>query len=212
MGHGSHAKSPLRRAWCPTPAMALNVTSGELGTFLPGHLEQEVSRGGRRAASSALPKKAPTPNPAPLTFQALGFVVQRAGFAAEVFPSPIDPDVHGLDLLPLRQLHVHVLDGFAQVGARRGGHGCGADEGCPAGRMPKPIPNVRLFLALPVVFFSPRSIHTGRSVTIPCYSASHAQGGKPSNCFDTFKASCYYPNSCSLARVLSRSNSLQNTF
>lgn len=152
MGHGSHAKSPLRRAWCPTPAVALNVTSGELGTFLPGHLEQEVSRGGRRAASSALPKKAPTPNLAPLTFQALGFVVQRAGFAAEVFPSPIDPDVHGLDLLPLWQLHVHVLDGFAQVGARRGGHGCGADEGCPAGRMPKPIPNVRLFLALPVVF------------------------------------------------------------
>lgn len=54
----------------------------------------------------------------PLTFQALGLVVQRAGFAAEVLPRAVDPDVHGLDLLPLRQLHVHVLDGFAQVGAR----------------------------------------------------------------------------------------------
>lgn len=62
-------------------------------------------------------------------------MVQRASFAAEVLPCPIDPDVHGLDLLPLRQFHVHVLDGFAQVGARRGGHGCRPDEGVPARRI-----------------------------------------------------------------------------
>lgn len=117
-------------------------------------------------------------------------MVQRAGFAAEVLPSPVDPDVHGLDLLPLRQLHVHVLDGFAQVGARRGGHGCGAGEGCPAGRMPKPIPNVRLFLALPVVFFL-HALFTGTAqFMVPCYPAPRAQGRKPSSCSDTFKASC----------------------
>lgn len=63
MGRGSHAKSPLRRAGCPTPARVHSVTSGELGTFLPGHLEQEVSGGGRRAASSALPKKHLLPIP-----------------------------------------------------------------------------------------------------------------------------------------------------
>lgn len=76
-------------------------------------------------------------------------MVQRAGFAAEVLPCPIDPDVHGLDLVPLRQLHVHVLDSFAQVGARRGGHGCRADKGVPAREDTKNNPSRQPFPALP---------------------------------------------------------------
>lgn len=52
----------------------------------------------------------------PLTFNALGLMVQCSGFAAQVLPSPIDPDVHGLHLFALRQLHVHLLYSFAQMG------------------------------------------------------------------------------------------------
>lgn len=78
----------------------------------------------------------------PLTFKALGLMVQRAGFAAEVLSCPINPDVHGLDLLSLRQLHVHMLNGFAELGARRGGHGCGLDEGVPARMIQNTTPTV----------------------------------------------------------------------
>lgn len=59
-----------------------------------------------------------SPAPALSPSRLLGLMVQCAGFAAEMLSCAINPDIHGLDLLPLWQLHVHVLDGFAQVGAR----------------------------------------------------------------------------------------------
>lgn len=56
-----------------------------------------------------------------LTFDALGLKIQRPGFAAEPLSGSINPNVHGLDFIPLSELHVLLLDSFTQCGA--GGHG-----------------------------------------------------------------------------------------
>lgn len=56
-----------------------------------------------------------------LTFDALGLKIQRPGFASEPLSGSINPNVHGLDFISLRELHVLLLDSFTQAGA--GGHG-----------------------------------------------------------------------------------------
>lgn len=52
-----------------------------------------------------------------LTFNAFGLRIQRPGFASQSLPGSVNPDVHGLDFTPLRELHVLLLDGFTQRGA-----------------------------------------------------------------------------------------------
>lgn len=57
-----------------------------------------------------------------LTFHALGLKIQRPGFAPEPLSGPINPNVHGLDFIPLRECHVLLLDSFTQSGAGGRGH------------------------------------------------------------------------------------------
>lgn len=71
--------------------------------------------------AAAHPRAAPTQ--LSLTFYRLGLTVQGAGLTTQSFSSSINPDVHCLDFITLRQGHVHLLDAFVQLGARRGGHG-----------------------------------------------------------------------------------------
>lgn len=52
-----------------------------------------------------------------LTFDAFGLRIKRPGFASEPLSGSVDPDVHGLDFVPLRELHVLLLDSFTQTGA-----------------------------------------------------------------------------------------------
>lgn len=75
-----------------------------------------------------------------LTFYTLGLTVQGPGLAAQSFSSTINPDIHSLDFLTLRQGHVHLLDAFVQVGARRGGHG-GRCSGERQNKIRTPTPN-----------------------------------------------------------------------
>lgn len=57
-----------------------------------------------------------------LTFDAFRFKVQRSGFATEPFTGSVDPNVHGLDFVSLREFHVLLLHSFTQGGAGRRGH------------------------------------------------------------------------------------------
>lgn len=52
-----------------------------------------------------------------LTFDAFRLRIKRPGFASEPLSGSVDPDVHGLDFVPLRELHVLLLDSFTQTGA-----------------------------------------------------------------------------------------------
>lgn len=57
-----------------------------------------------------------------LTLDRLGLGVQSSGLAAKSLSRTIDPDVHGLDLVPLREAHVLLLDSFVQLWTGWGGH------------------------------------------------------------------------------------------
>lgn len=57
-----------------------------------------------------------------LTFDALGLKIQRPGLAPEPLSCAINPNVHGLDFIPLRELHVLLLNSFTQCGAGGRGH------------------------------------------------------------------------------------------
>lgn len=57
-----------------------------------------------------------------LTFDAFGLKIQRPGFAAEPLSGPINPNIHGLDFIALRELHVLLLHSFTQCGAGGRGH------------------------------------------------------------------------------------------
>lgn len=57
-----------------------------------------------------------------LTLDRLGLRVQSSGLAAKSLSRTIDPDVHGLDLVPLREAHVLLLDSFVQLWTGWGGH------------------------------------------------------------------------------------------
>lgn len=48
------------------------------------------------------------------TFNRLGFRIQSSGLAAQSLSGSIDPDVHGLDFVSLREIHVLMLDSFVQ--------------------------------------------------------------------------------------------------
>lgn len=52
-----------------------------------------------------------------LTFKAFWLKIQSPGFAAEPLSCSINPYVHGLDFIPLRELHVLLLHSFTQRGA-----------------------------------------------------------------------------------------------
>lgn len=49
-----------------------------------------------------------------LTLNILGFRIQSSGLAAQSLSRPIYPNVHGLDLFPLREIHVLLLNSFVQ--------------------------------------------------------------------------------------------------
>lgn len=57
-----------------------------------------------------------------LTFNAFGLIIQRPSFAAESLSGSVDPNIHGLNFVPLREVHVLLLHSFAEGGAGRCGH------------------------------------------------------------------------------------------
>ncbi len=57
-----------------------------------------------------------------LTLNLLGLKIQSFGLASQSLSRPVNPDVHGLDLLPLSQIHVLLLNSFIQFRTRWGCH------------------------------------------------------------------------------------------
>lgn len=51
-----------------------------------------------------------------VTIDCLGLHIQSPCLAAQPLTRAIDPDVHGLDLLALSQLHVFMFDSLVQLG------------------------------------------------------------------------------------------------
>lgn len=57
-----------------------------------------------------------------LTFNAFGFKIQCPGFASEPLSGSINPNVHGLDFIPLWEVHVLLFHSFTQAGTGGRGH------------------------------------------------------------------------------------------
>lgn len=57
-----------------------------------------------------------------LTFDTFGLVIQCLSFAAESLSCSINPNIHGLNLIPLWEVHVLLFHSFAQGGTGRCGH------------------------------------------------------------------------------------------
>lgn len=56
------------------------------------------------------------------TFNAFRFEIQRPGLAPEPLSCSVNPNVHGLDFIPLREVHVLLFHSFTQGGTGRCGH------------------------------------------------------------------------------------------